>query len=121
MDVKSKSATSHATNTANNAVATATLAAPGTGLQYLITGFSASFQGALPTTGIQCVVTIGSITKNYGISNNPIIGLFEYPIPSGDNGAASITLQAGGVGSIGCVNISGFIIPSKQGGLTLTD
>lgn len=113
MDVKNKTQDQHATASATNAAATATLAAPGVGKQYYIVGFSASFGAAAPPAiPVAVTITIGAFSKTYYISTQPLWVELDYPIPSGSNGAASISLGAGGAAVIGAVNMGGFIGPS---------
>ena len=101
-----------------NLDATATLAAPGVGVKWRVTGWRASYSGLAITVGFRATVTgIEGVTIARGVTSSDAWDVdLTGPLDGADNGAVSITLPAGGIGAVGDVSIHAFRTP-----ITLTD
>lgn len=85
---------------ADNAAATATIAAPGVGFKWMVKGWGASFSPGGPAATVTCTVTIGAtvITFAVGASSPWSVDLGNDWIEAGDNVQPSISLGASGTG-----------------------
>lgn len=94
------------------ALATATQAAPGSGAQLIITGFSVSATGTAPAAGTYRAIikqNSGATTRvTYNIpaaAFAPIIYEFKRPIKVPENQNATLELQSLGAGAVGRVEL----------------
>ena len=118
MHVLDKPIESVVVDSQNNATATATLAAPGAGFKWRVTGWRASYSGAAVGTPTRATVTgIIGVTIGRGVSTNDgwECSLVN-PADGANNGQPAIALPAGGVGAVGDVSIMAFKVP-----ITLVD
>ena len=118
MHVLLKIAEQVAVDSQANLTATATLAAPGVGVKWRVTGWSASYSGLAITTGFRATVTgLEGVTIGRGVvSSDAWEVTLTAPLDGADNGTAAISLPAGGIGSVGDVSIHAYRVP-----ITLTD
>jgi len=101
---------------ADNAAATATLAAPGAGFKWLVKGWGASFAPGGPAATVVCTVTIGAtvITFAVGATTPWNVELGPDGIEGDDNGQPNISLAASGTaGQLGRVWISAEKVPAS--------
>lgn len=115
MDVLGQARTVNAAN-ADNATATATLAAPAAGFKWLVKGWGASFAPGGPAATVVCTVTIGGtvITFAVGATSPWSVDLANDGIEGAAAGACTIALTASGTGGqLGRVWISGIQVPAS--------
>ena len=100
---------------ATNATATATMSAAGTKNKWRITGWGASFSGAAVATPVASTVTISGTVITGGVSTNGDGWHVQLanPIESLADATPSIDVVAGGVGAIGRVYITGYLVPAN--------
>ena len=96
-----------------NLTATATLAAPGVGFKWRVTGWSASYSGLSITAGFRATVTgLEGVTIGRGVVSSDAWDVsLAGPIDGADNGTVAISLPAGGVGAVGDVSINAYKVP----------
>ena len=101
-----------------NATATATLAAPGTGFKWRVTGWRASYSGVSITVGLEAILFgLKGVTITRGVTSSDAWEVdLTSPIDGPNNGAIFIQLPPGGVGSGVHVSIQAYRVP-----ITLTD
>lgn len=115
MNVMGKARTP-AVATADNATATATLAAAGVGFKWLVKGWTASFGPGGPAASIACTVTINgvAITRGVGATSPWDVDKGVDGIESEENGQPSIALLASGTGGqVGRVVIEAIKVPAN--------
>lgn len=116
MNVIGQARSANAAN-ADNATATATLAAPGAGFKWLVKAWGASFSPGGPAASVTCTVTIGStvtITRGVSASTPWDVDKVNDGIEGDANGAVSIALAASGAaGQIGRVWIEAVKVPAS--------
>lgn len=100
--------------TGNNAIATASLAAPGLGKQYLVTGFSLSIFGTVSTVGILSIrqASGGATRRSWlipAVSTMPIFYEFKRPIAIPENTDCDINIGTLGAGVISSIEICAII------------
>jgi hypothetical protein len=102
-----------AVDSQTNAIATATLAAPGVGFKWRVTAVSATYSAAAVATPLRATLVANAVTMGRGVSTNDgWQQSFVNGIDGADNGAVTLALPAGGAGAIGDVVITGVKIPS---------
>lgn len=113
MNVNGQARTAVAAN-ADNATATATLAAPGTGFKWQVKGWGASFAPGGPAASVTATVTIGGtvITFAVGATSPWSVDMVNDSIDGTDGTQPSIALGASGTaGQLGRVWISAVKVP----------
>ena len=118
MHVLLKSAEQVNVDSQTNATATATLATPGVGLKWRVTGWRASYSGAAVSPGLRAtVIGLEGVTIGRGVSSSDAWDVdLTGPIDGADNATVAISLPAGGVGAVGDVSIQAYRVS-----ITLTD
>jgi hypothetical protein len=102
--------------TADNATATATLAAAGSGFKWLVKAWNASFAPAAPAATVVCTVTINGVAYTRGVSATTPWDVDKGTdgILSEENGQPSIALAASGTGTqLGRVCIEAIKVPAN--------
>ncbi len=115
MNVVGKARTVAAAN-ADNATATAQLAAAGAGFKWLVKGWGASFAPGGPAATVVCTVTIGgnTITFAVGATSPWNVDLGADGIEGAENDQPSIALAPSGTaGQLGRVWISAIKVPAS--------
>lgn len=115
MNVVGKARTTVAAN-ADNATATAALAAAGTGFKWLVKAWGAGFSPGGPAATVTATLTVGSTVVTFPVgATSPWqrdLGADGYE--SEENGAPSIALAASGTaGQIGRVYIEAIKVPAS--------
>lgn len=118
MHVLQKTVETVVVDSQTNATATATLAVPGAGFKWRVTGWRASYSGAAVATPTRATVTgLEGVTIGRGVSTNDGWEVnLTGPMEGADNGQPAISIPAGGIGAVGDVSICAFKVP-----ITLTD
>lgn len=107
---------SSAAANADNAIATATIAAPGAGFKWLVKGWGASFAPGGPAASVVATVTIGGTVITFGVgATSPWnVDMANDGLEGAENGAVSIALAASGtLGQLGRVWISAVKVPES--------
>jgi len=114
MDVLQKVVETVAVDSQTAATATATLAAPGVGFAWRVTGFMASFSGAAVATPVRATITgLAGVTIGVGVGTNaPVCVSFVNPLDGANDGAVALALPSGGAGAVGDVVLCGFKVPT---------
>lgn len=98
--------------------ATATLAVPGVGFKWRVTGWRASYSGVAITVGLRATVTgLEGVTIGRGVTSSDAWDVdLTAPLDGADNGTVAISLPSGGAGAVGDVSIHAYRVS-----ITLTD
>lgn len=115
MNVVGKARDAVAAN-ADNAAATATLAAPGAGFKWLVKGWGAGFAPGGPAATVVCTLTVGALVVTFpvGATSPWSVDLGADGLEGADNGQPSISLAASGTaGQIGRVWINAIKVPAS--------
>lgn len=113
MHVLQKAVDSVAVDSQANALATATLAAPGVGFKWRVTAVSASYSGAAVATPTRAILTANGVAMGRGVSTSDgWQQSYVNGVDGADNGAVTLTLPAGGAGAVGDVILHGIKIPT---------
>jgi len=96
------------TANATNAAATATRAAPSSGLSHFITSVSGSFDGAV--AGGQLILKEGATEIGRWYVHNEFHISFPSPVQLQATKAANLELAAGGAGVVGAATMTGYTL-----------